>query len=137
MGKFELHPRLESDTLHLLDLPLSRLLLMNDARFPWCILVPQRSGLREMHELTQSEAALLHEEIRRVSLALSACVHVDKLNVAALGNQVPQLHVHVIARRHDDAAWPQPVWGLGSAEPYDETASRTLVTALRAALEPH
>lgn len=137
MATFELHARLAADTLLIRDLPLSRLLLMNDARFPWCILVPARDGLRELYELTPADAALLHEEIRRVSLALAACGHVDKLNVAALGNQVPQLHIHVIARRYDDAAWPQPVWGSGPAQPYDEAAAHRLLTALRAALEPH
>ena len=115
---FELHPRLAADCIELGDLPLSRLLLSKDSRFPWCILVPRRNGLREFHDLSAEEGALLFDEIDRVSRALIATCGAHKLNVGALGNLVPQLHVHVIARQPDDAAWPGPVWGTGPAEPY-------------------
>jgi diadenosine tetraphosphate (Ap4A) HIT family hydrolase len=115
---FELHPRLAADCIVLGDLPLSRLLLSKDGRFRWCILVPRRNGLRELHDLTTEQGALLFDEIGRVSRALIECFGAHKLNVGALGNLVPQLHMHVIARQPDDAAWPGPVWGTGPAEPY-------------------
>jgi len=131
---FELHPQLAADTFVVGELPLSRLLLMNDHRFPWCILVPRRQELRDLHELDATESADLFAEIRRVSLRLLALGHVDKLNVAALGNRVPQLHVHVVARRTNDAAWPGPVWGSGPAQPYAPAEVKTLLTNLRTAL---
>lgn len=135
MAAFELHPRLAADTFRVCELPLSSLLLMNDARFPWCILAPRRDGLRELHALPPADGAALLDEIRRVARALEARGGVDKMNVAALGNQVPQLHVHVIARRQDDPAWPNPVWGSGAAEPYDDASARGLVDDLRQALD--
>jgi diadenosine tetraphosphate (Ap4A) HIT family hydrolase len=117
---FALHPRLAADCFVLGEMPLSRLLLSKDSRFPWCILVPRRDGLRELHDLSAAEGALLFAEIDRVSRALIATCGAHKLNVGALGNLVPQLHIHVIARQPDDAAWPGPVWGTGPAEPYAE-----------------
>jgi diadenosine tetraphosphate (Ap4A) HIT family hydrolase len=131
---FELHPRLAADTIVLGDLPLSRLLLMNDSRFPWCILVPRQASLRELHDLTPADGGRLFVEIDQVSRALIACCAAYKLNVGALGNLVPQLHVHVVARQPDDAAWPGPVWGSGPAQPYDGAAAQTLTGRLRAAL---
>ncbi|TVS15496.1 MAG: HIT domain-containing protein [Gammaproteobacteria bacterium] len=131
---FALHPRLAADTMQIGELPLSRLLLMNDARFPWCILVPRRQGLRELHELDAGESAELFTEIRRLSVLLLALGNVDKLNVGALGNRVPQLHVHVIARRAGDAAWPDPVWGRGAAQPYTAATVQALLTELQAGL---
>jgi diadenosine tetraphosphate (Ap4A) HIT family hydrolase len=94
------------------------LLLMNDARFPWCILVPRRPALRDLHDVAGADRMALFDEIDDVSRALGRLVSPDKINVAALGNQVPQLHVHVIARKTTDAAWPLPVWGSGAAVPY-------------------
>lgn len=128
---FELHPRLAADTLTVGRLPLCRLQLMNDARYPWLILVPERAGLREIHQLPPAERAQLIEEISACSQALEAVSRADKINVGALGNLVPQLHVHVIARRAGDAAWPGPVWGQGVAEPWDEAARSALLAALR------
>lgn len=128
---FELHPRLAADTLAVGRLPLCRLQLMNDARYPWLILVPERAGLREIHQLPPAERTQLIEEISACSQALEAVSRADKINVGALGNLVPQLHVHVIARRTGDAAWPGPVWGQGAAEPWDEAARSTLLAALR------
>ena len=107
---FTLHPRLAADTIALGDWPLCRLLLMNDGRFPWVILVPARPDLREIHDLTPPERATLIEEIARVSALMQQVFKADKMNVAALGNQVPQLHIHVIARFAADSAWPNPVW---------------------------
>lgn len=115
---FELHPTLASDTLVLGDMALSRVLLMNDARFPWLILVPRKAGLRELYELSTADAAELFTEINAVSRALGSFEPVDKLNVGALGNRVPQLHIHIVARHAGDPAWPGPVWGFGTTERY-------------------
>ncbi len=93
---------------------------MNDRRFPWLILVPEREAVREIHELSPADRAVLIEEIARASEALDRLFHPDKLNVGALGNVVPQLHVHVVARTAGDPAWPGPVWGSGAAVPYSE-----------------
>jgi|SRR5882757_6137431 len=121
---FTLHPRLAADTITLGDWPLCRLLLMNDARFPWVILVPARPDLREIHDLPPTERATLIEEVARASALMQQAFKADKMNVAALGNQVPQLHVHIIARFAADPAWPNPVWGQGHARPMGE-AERT------------
>jgi diadenosine tetraphosphate (Ap4A) HIT family hydrolase len=131
---FELHPRLAADCIVLGDLPLSRLLLMNDSRFPWCILVPRQAGLRELHELTTADGAKLFAELDRVSRALIDCCGAYKLNVGALGNMVPQLHVHVVARQPEDAAWPGPVWGSGPAVPYQSAVANALAARLSTAL---
>lgn len=128
---FTLHPQLAADTKQVCKLELSDILLMNDARYLWCIVVPRLDGLRDLHEVPQANKAQLLAEIDRVSVTLQALSGAYKMNVAALGNMVEQLHVHVIARHQSDAAWPGPVWGVGSAEPYDEGAAQTLVQQLR------
>ena len=115
---FALHPRLAADTEPVARLALCRVLLMNDARVPWLILVPERPGLSELHALPPAERALLMEEIAAASRVLERLYRPDKLNVGALGNLVPQLHVHVIGRYRSDAAWPGPIWGSGPAIPY-------------------
>jgi diadenosine tetraphosphate (Ap4A) HIT family hydrolase len=107
-----LHPQLERDTTPLGDLPLSRVLIINDANYPWLLLVPRRAETVELIELNEVERAQLMTEIALVSSALKEVTECDKLNVAALGNAVPQLHVHIIARRKTDKAWPKPVWGV-------------------------
>jgi diadenosine tetraphosphate (Ap4A) HIT family hydrolase len=117
---FTLHPRLAADTIALGDWPLCRLLLMNDGRFPWVILVPARPDLREIHDLPPAERALLIEEIARAAALMQQVFKADKMNIAALGNQVPQLHIHNIARFIGDPAWPNPVWGKGPARPLSE-----------------
>lgn len=122
--QFELDPRLAADTFVLGDMLQSRVLLMNDARFPWLILVPRRPNLREFLDLAATERAILMEEIAQTSAALKDATKADKLNVAALGNMVPQLHIHVIARFAGDPAWPGPVWGRGQAAPYETDAAR-------------
>ena len=109
---FALDPRLAADTLRLGSLKLCEVLLFNDSRFPWLILVPARAGLVEIVDLNAEDRALLMQEISIASQALKKVTNCHKLNVAALGNQVRQLHVHVIARFEADAAWPNPVWGL-------------------------
>lgn len=120
MSSFVLHPRLAADTHAMGDLPLCRVLLMNDARFPWLILVPRRAGLHEMTDLPPEDATAMMGEIRLVSKALRDTLSPDRINVAAIGNMVDQLHVHVIARTMSDPAWPGTVWGYGGAKPYDE-----------------
>lgn len=117
---FALHPRLAEDTVEVTLLPLCRVLLMKDRRFPWLILVPERESVREIAELPPADRAALIEEIARASDVLTRLFHPDKLNVGALGNLVAQLHVHVVARFSTDPAWPGPVWGSGPADPYAE-----------------
>lgn len=115
---FALHPRLAADTLPVADLDLCRVLLMGNRLFPWLILVPRRPAAVEVHKLATDDRALLMEEVARAARVLEQAMAPDKINIGALGNMVPQLHVHVVARRRDDPAWPGPVWGSGHAEPY-------------------
>jgi diadenosine tetraphosphate (Ap4A) HIT family hydrolase len=131
---FSLDPRLAADTVALGSLSLSHVLLINDCRFPWLILVPERDGMREIIDLPESEQATLMTEIAAVSRALQTIAAPDKINVGALGNIVGQLHVHVIARRTGDAAWPGPVWGAGTAVLYEAAAREHTMAALAAAL---
>ncbi|MCX7515307.1 HIT domain-containing protein [Frateuria hangzhouensis] len=131
---FLLDPRLAADTHPVARLVLCELRLMDDARFPWLVLVPQRAGLVEISDLTPAERTLLWHEVDRAGAALKAVAPCDKLNLGALGNIVRQLHVHMVARREGDAAWPGPVWGHGRAEPYDATAREALAGRLRTAL---
>jgi len=131
---FELHPDLQRDGLPVLDLPLSRVLLMDDASYPWLILVPRRPGLKDFHDLDREHQHRLCDEISHCSQALQSLFKADKINVAALGNVTPQLHVHVIARFTTDAAWPAPVWGKVPARPYDQLVRNERLQALTAAL---
>ncbi len=119
---FELDPRLAADTVELARWPLCRVLLMNDANYPWLILVPAKPDLRDIDQLGESDRHVLIDEIARASGILRRIVNPHKLNVAALGNQVAQLHVHVIARFTTDPAWPRPVWGVVPAKRYDDAA---------------
>jgi diadenosine tetraphosphate (Ap4A) HIT family hydrolase len=109
-------------------------LLANDANYPWLILVPRRAGLVEFIDLEENTQIQLLGEIAAAARALKSITECDKLNIAALGNQVPQLHVHVIARRHSDAAWPKPVWGAAPPSAYSPTVRDGLIGALRRAL---
>ena len=131
---FALDPRLAADTHPIGDAQLSRVLLMDDARFPWLILVPRIAGARELFDLDAADRATLLGELDAVGRALESLLRPDKMNIAALGNVVPQLHVHVIARYTTDAAWPQPVWGRGATERYEPAALAERVGALREAL---
>jgi diadenosine tetraphosphate (Ap4A) HIT family hydrolase len=131
---FPLHPQLAADTVPVGDLPLCRVLLSKDANYPWLILVPRRPGIVDLIDLAPADRATLSAEIDAVSRALKTISECEKLNVAALGNVVPQLHVHVIGRRHSDAAWPKPVWGAAPAIAYDLAVRDGFVTALRRAL---
>jgi diadenosine tetraphosphate (Ap4A) HIT family hydrolase len=131
---FTLHPRLEKDTASVGDLPLSRVLVMNDANFPWLILVPRRANVGELIELADHEQATLMIEIGCVATALKALTGCDKLNIAAIGNIVPQLHVHVVARRRGDVAWPKPVWGNSPPLDYDPRALAGFIERIRDAI---
>lgn len=128
---FSLHPTLAQDTLEITRWPLCRVLLMKDRRFPWLILVPEREGIREICELEPSDRTALVEEIARAEEILLRLFSPEKLNVGALGNIVPQLHVHVIARSTGDPAWPGPVWGSGAAVPYGKRELEALRGRLR------
>jgi diadenosine tetraphosphate (Ap4A) HIT family hydrolase len=123
---FTLHPALEQDLLFVKQLPLSMLFLMNDSRFPWLVLVPKRANISEIYELDIEEQTILFSEISFVGKMLKSTFHADKLNFAALGNVVPQLHIHLIARFQVDMAWPSPVWGFEKAIPY--TTEQSLMT---------
>jgi diadenosine tetraphosphate (Ap4A) HIT family hydrolase len=128
---WSLHPQLEKDTRNIGDLPLSRVLVIDDANYPWLLLVPRRRGVVEIIDLDDVEQAQLMTEIARVARALKAVTGCDKLNIAALGNVVPQLHVHIIARRQGDAAWPRPVWGHAPPLAHDARELEAFVSALR------
>src|SRR5262245_51821142 len=134
MSSFNLNPQLEADTVNLGDLPLSRVLLMRDANYSWLILVPRRGELVEIIDLEHAEQTQLMNEIAQVSHALKSVTRCDKLNVAALGNSVSQLHVHVIARRRGDAAWPRPVWGAAPARAYEPSELDRLSGSIRQVL---
>lgn len=127
---WSLDPRLAADAVAVCDLALSRLLAVNDADFPWLILVPRRTGARDMIDLG-AEQTLLMDEISAVSRALRDETRCDKLNVAAIGNVVPQLHVHVVARRVGDPLWPKPIWGATAGRRYEPAALTRFAAAIR------
>lgn len=129
---FELDARLAADTAVVADWKLCRVLLMDDARFPWLILVPRKPGLVELIDLDGNERLELTRETDRAMRLLRAAAPCDKLNAGALGNIVRQLHMHVVARRVGDAAWPGPVWGAGVPQRYEPAARNALVERLRA-----
>ena len=131
---FSLHPRLAADTIFVADWALSRVVAMNDARYPWLILVPRRDGATEIFDLDAQDRRTLIEEIARASHGLKTLTAAAKINVGALGNLVPQLHVHIVARNPGDAAWPGPVWGQGTAQAYQPDALDTLIRKLVNAL---
>lgn len=127
---FQLHPNLDRDCVVVGDLPLCRVLLSRDARYPWVILVPRRDDVREIYQLDRADRQQLSSESAALARALAAHFAADKMNVAALGNMVPQLHVHHIVRFHTDAAWPGPVWGVHPPLTYGEDALAKTVAAI-------
>ncbi len=131
MSDWQLNRQLEKDTINIGDLPLSRVLVIKDANYPWLLLVPRRNDAVELIDLTEVEQGQLTTEINRVARALQDVTKPDKLNIAALGNVVPQLHVHIIARRKTDAAWPRPVWGVVPPAPHDPAEVDGFVKVLR------
>ena len=128
---WSLHPQLKKDTIDIGDLPLSRLLVIRDANYPWLLLVPRRPDAVEIIDLDEVEQAQLMTEVSRAARSLKDITKCDKLNIAALGNMVPQLHVHIIARRTNDAAWPRPVWGVAPAVAHDAGEVQHFISALR------
>jgi len=125
---FTLHPRLAADTSFIADWPLCRVLLMEDARYFWLVLVPRLDGMTEITELSAQHRALLMEETARAGQIIKGDA---KLNIGALGNLVPQLHLHVVARHPGDPAWPGPVWGHSPAVAYDDAARAARIALVR------
>ncbi len=134
MNAAGLDPRLAASSHPLAEWPLSSLRLVDDARWPWLLLVPRVAGARELIDLPADQQAALLDEINRCSRLLLALFAPDKLNIGALGNVVVQLHVHVVARRHGDPNWPGPVWGFGTPQPYSDTALCERLNRLREAI---
>ena len=128
---WSLHQQLTQDTIDIGDLPLCRVLVIKDANYPWLLLVPRREGAVEIIDLDDVAQAQLTTEVSRVARALKEITKCDKLNIAALGNVVPQLHVHVIARRKNDAAWPRPVWGVAPPVAHDAAEVQNFISAIR------
>jgi diadenosine tetraphosphate (Ap4A) HIT family hydrolase len=131
---FDLHPQLHADTLHLGNWPLCHVALMNDKNYPWLILVPRRDDIVDIHELESEDQLQLIHEISVASAVLKEQFQAQKTNIAALGNMVPQMHVHVIARFHTDPAWPGPVWGKAPSIPYDAADIHGITQRLTEAL---
>ncbi len=119
-AQFRLHPQLAKDCIRIGRFPLCHLLMMNDATYPWFILVPEVGGVREIYELSETDQGQLMRESVHLAGRLAKAFAADKMNIAALGNVVPQLHIHHIVRFRNDPAWPAPVWGKTAARPYDE-----------------
>jgi len=128
---FELHPRLAADCVSAGCLPLSQLLLLNDMRYHWFVLVPERTGITEVFELDEVTQQQLWRESAQLARYLKEVCIADKINIGALGNLVPQLHVHHIARFTDDPAWPGPVWGHSAAIPYEQTELQQRLDSVR------
>jgi diadenosine tetraphosphate (Ap4A) HIT family hydrolase len=132
---FQLHPQLEKDCISIGKLSLSRLLLMNDNQFPWLILVPEIEGITEIYQLNKTQRSLLVEESCTLAERLTMLYQADKINIAAVGNLVPQLHVHHVVRYRTDKAWPAPVWGKFSAVAYSEQGLIDTVSLITNALD--
>ncbi len=135
MKDFELHPRLASDTYAVSNLNLCKLLLMNDSNYPWFILVPRRKNISELFELTKVDRQSLSNEVDELSKRLSLHFNAKKMNVAAMGNIVPQLHIHVIVRKETDAAWPNPIWNNVDIVPYEKNISDDLIKDIKIVIE--
>ncbi len=131
---FELHPQLAKDCVEVGEFPLSKVLLLNDSHYPWVILVPKRENIREAFQLSVEDQRQLLAESSTLSEAMATHFKADKMNVAALGNMVPQLHIHHIVRYKNDASWPNPVWGAVTAKPYNKTEFDDLLVVLRSLL---
>jgi diadenosine tetraphosphate (Ap4A) HIT family hydrolase len=133
MADFELDRRLAANP-HVVDWPLSSVFVENDARYTWLVLVPRRAGMREFFDLGSEDQAQLFTELTAASERLNRALAPTKMNVAMLGNMVPQLHAHVIARFEDDPAWPGPVWGVGTRVPYSDEEAQAAVAKMRGVL---
>ncbi|GAB4253858.1 MAG: HIT domain-containing protein [Methylomicrobium sp.] len=133
---FQLHPQLQQDCIDIGRFSLCRLLLMNDSQYPWFILVPEIPDIREIYQLPKTERNQLFEESCQLADGLARLFHADKLNIAAIGNVVPQLHLHHIVRYRSDKAWPAPVWGKFDTIPYTEQQLKELLPNIQAQF-PH
>jgi diadenosine tetraphosphate (Ap4A) HIT family hydrolase len=131
MSDFQLHSQLKKDCFILGNFELCQVLLMNDSQFPWFILVPQRADIREIYELTDAEQILLIQESSYLAKKLAEIFNADKLNIAAIGNVVPQLHLHHVVRYENDKAWAAPIWGKFAAVPYTEQQRVLLLEKLK------
>lgn len=129
-GVMNIHPQLQTDCTRIGRFALSHLLIMNDANYPWFILVPDRADIREIFQLDPSDQHQLIDESSRLARALVSVFKPDKLNIAALGNVVPQLHIHHVVRYRHDAAWPRPVWGAAPTRPYQAEQRVAIVEQL-------
>jgi diadenosine tetraphosphate (Ap4A) HIT family hydrolase len=131
---FKLDSRLAADTIHVTSLPICELLIMNDARYPWAILVPRINDARELHKLNAADGAAVWLEVMAIAQSVSTWSGVEKINIGALGNIVSQLHVHIVGRSASDPAWPGPVWGHSPRVAYrDDEASEFIAFLERAA----
>ena len=135
MTEFTLHRQLEADTAFITDLPLSRMLLINDSHYPWIVLVPRRANATEIYKLNHSDQTQLLSESAQICRVMEALFSPDKMNVAAIGNMVPQLHLHHVARFTSDIAWPAPVWGFAPSAAYDAKILESTVKRIREGLE--
>ncbi|PVZ70618.1 HIT family protein [Pelagibaculum spongiae] len=134
---FQLHPQLAADTVKLGDFPLCSVLLAKDALYPWCILVPRRDEIREIHRLSEADQQQLLKESSLLAATMEQLFSAEKMNIAALGNMVPQLHLHHVARFSNDLAWPSPIWGRFAAQAYSEAALAERVSQLKQTLNEY
>lgn len=137
MNPFQLHPRLQQDCFTVGQFALSRILLMNDSHYPWCILVPQRPDIKEIYELSQADRQQLMDESCLLAKAMVDLYQPDKLNIAAIGNLVPQLHLHHVARYQTDIAWPGPIWGKFPVCAYTGQVAESQIARLRERLKEY
>ncbi len=135
MTDFELHPQLAADTVFIMKLELCDLLLQKDANYPWLNLVPRVENAREIHTLSAEQQQQLLKEISFISERFEKLTSAYKLNIANIGNMVPQMHIHIVARFEGDAAWPAPIWGANPRKPYEEDTLKTLVEELQEAFK--
>ena len=134
MQEFQIDPRLERDSMAIADLGLCQLRLMRDVRWPWLLAVPQRAGIEEMFDLAPLDQTMLTFEVNEAAKALKAVTGATKINIAAIGNMVRQLHVHIVARFEGDANWPGPIWGYGTREPRSDDDCAALARKIAEAM---
>ena len=132
---FAVHPQLKQDCIVVGKFPLSLLLLYNDSQYPWFILVPMRDGVQEIFELSEQDQLQLNHESTYLAAQVSKRFNADKMNIAALGNVVPQLHIHHVVRFENDIAWPKPVWGIAQRKPYDDEGLKLMNAKLRQSIK--
>ncbi|MAV87466.1 MAG: hypothetical protein CMM67_04400 [Rhodospirillaceae bacterium] len=128
-SKFVLDQRLINDTYFITNLSLCSVLLMNDSRYPWIIAVPRRNKIKEIYELKSTDQSLLLREINLLAKTIKSKFKSDKINIGAIGNIVPQLHIHIVGRKENDPAWPAPVWGFGTSLTYEKKNADNIITA--------